>query len=338
MKNRVTIVDVAQRAGVSPTAVSFAFNNPSQLNSETIDRILAAAHELGYAPNPFARALLSGRSGVIGVLVPQSISSIFANPFFASFFQGIGSICDDKGLALLTISPLGDSLEEAITRAPVDAFVIVGLDEHHHEIAPLRKRKMPFVIVDGDAQHASSVNVDDQEGAYRAAAHLLAKGQRDVLILTFETPYGHLDNVYYGVGGRRLRGYQRAFVDYGVPWRDDWLISSFCSFEGGEQSFNAVWDTGLRPTAVLAVSDAMAMGVIRAAIRRGLRIPEDLEIIGFDDIPLATLAQPPLSTVHQPIVEKGRLAADLLVTALEANTPPQHVLLSIRLLLRGTTR
>lgn len=335
---RVTITEVARRAGVSPTAVSFAFNNPSQLNPATVDRILEAARELGYAPNPLARTLLSGRIGVLGILVPQALVAIFANPFFASFLQGVGSVCDDHGLTLLAIPPLDGSLDGAIARAPVDGLIIVGLNEHHHEVAPLLKRGVPFVIVDGDAEAAPSVNIDDEGGAYAAAAHLLAHGQVDVLILTFETPYTHLDNVYYGVGGRRLRGYQRAFMDYRVTWRDNWLLPSLSTMEGGEQSFNAAWDAGLRPTAVLAVSDVMAIGAVKAALQRGLRIPEDLEVIGFDDIPLAEMIRPALSTVRQPIVEKGRVAAELLVAALEGNRPPERVLLPTKLVLRETTR
>lgn len=335
---RVTITDVARLAGVSPTAVSFAFNNPSQLNPATVSRILNAARELGYAPNPLARTLLSGRVGVLGVLVPQALVAIFANPFFASFLQGAGSVCDDHGLTLLVVPPLDGSLDGAIARAPVDGLIIVGLNEHHHEVAPLLKRRVPFVIVDGDAEVASSVNINDESGAYAAAAHLLAHGQRDVLILTFETPYTHLDNVYYGVGGRRLRGYRRAFIEYGVAWRGNWLLPSLSTVEGGEQSFNAAWDAGLRPTAVLAVSDAIAIGAVKAAQQHGLRIPQDIEIIGFDDIPLAELIQPALSTVRQPIIEKGRIAAELLIVALEGTSSPERVLLPTELILRGTTR
>ncbi len=335
---RVTITDVAKAAGVSPTAVSCAFNNPSQLSAATASRIVQAARELGYAPNPLARALLSRRVGVLGVLVPQALPDIFANPFFASFLQGVGSVCLEQGLALLTVSPVDGSLDEAIARAPVDGFIIVGLNEQHFEVAPLLKRRVPFVIVDGDAETVSSVNVDDEGGAFAAANYFFEQGHRDVLILTFETPLAHLDDVYYGVGGRRMRGYQRAFTAAGLPWREDWLIPSHSSIEGGEQGFDFAWEGGLRPTAVLATSDAMAVGAVRAAARRRLRVPDDVQVIGFDDIPLAALTQPSLSTVRQPIIEKGTTAAELLVTALEGKAPPSHVVLPTELVLRGTTR
>lgn len=324
---------------MSPTAVSFAFHNPGQLSAETAERIMAAVRELGYAPSPFARALMSRKVGVVGVLVPQGIGAIFENPFFAAFLQGVGTTCAEQDRSMLVVgSPADGALEDVIARAPVDGFVIVGLNESYHEVAPLRRRGVPFVIVDGDADTASSVNVDDEGGASLAAAHLLAAGHRDILILTFETPYGHLDDPLHGVGGERLRGYQRAFSEAGVPWRDEWLVPSVASIDGGLQGFRAAREAGRRPTAVLAVSDAIAAGVLTATASLGLEVPADLEIVGFDDVPFAALTCPPLSTVRQPIVEKGRVAAELLLDALAERGPAERVVLPTELVLRGTTR
>jgi DNA-binding LacI/PurR family transcriptional regulator len=335
---RVTIHDVAGKAGVSAAAVSHAFNDPERLRATTVERILVAARDLGYAPNPHARALHSRRVGVIGVLFPQPIATVFANPFFASFLEGIGSVTDEQGIGLLTVTPLRGSLEHAIASAPVDGFVIIGLDERHGEVAPLRKRGVPFVIVDGDALTASSVNVDDEAGAYAAADLLLERGHRDVLALTFETPQEHLDNPRYGVGGRRLRGYRRAFADRSLRMRGDWLIPTAVTLQGGDDAFRTAWERGARPTAVLAVSDIIAMGALRAARRLGVRVPEDLEVIGFDDIPLAAASQPPLSTVHQPIPEKGRVAIRLLIRELDEGGPRERIVLRTDLVLRESTR
>ncbi len=335
---RATITDIARQAGVSPTAVSFAFNNPSRLSPSTVERILAVAHNLGYTPNPLSRALVAGHTGMLGVIVPQTMHTIFANPFFATLFQGIGGICDQHNMGMLTLSPREESLEQALARAPVDGFIIVGLNEQHHEILPLRKRGIPFVIVDGDAETAPAVNSDDEQSAYAAAAHLLKQGHREVLILAFETPSRHLDNVFYGVGARRTWGYQRAFAEYGVHWRETWLRPTHGSLEGGAQSFGVAWDEGYRPTAVLAASDIIALGVLRAARQRGIQIPADVELIGYDDIPVAELVCPALSTVHQPIVQKGQLAGELLVAALKGEIHPEQIMLEARLVLRETTR
>ena len=131
---RVTIADVAKKAGVSPTAVSFAFNKPDQLNGETTNRIRKVAIELGYMPNPLARALISRRVGVLGVLMPQPLGAVLANAYFHTFLQGISSMCDEERLSILSVSPLNGSLDHAFTNAPVDGFIIVGFNESHHEV------------------------------------------------------------------------------------------------------------------------------------------------------------------------------------------------------------
>ncbi|MBE0410196.1 MAG: LacI family DNA-binding transcriptional regulator [Anaerolineales bacterium] len=337
-RKRVTIKQVAKEAGVSPTAVSFAFNNPEQISQETAERILSVAQEWGYSPNPIAKAMILQRTGVIGVLVPFTISTTFANPFINSFMQGVGSVCDQHSLSALVVSPYEGSLEEATRRALVDGYIVLGLDEKHIEIEPLRQRGIPFVIVDGDAETVSEVNVDDEGGAYNAACHLLGRGHRDILIVTFQQPApSHLDHVYYGVGGRRLAGYKRAFADYGIEFRFDRIVQSLTSIEGGAAAFSQMWDDGFRPTAILALSDVTAIGVLSAANRLGFEVPRDLEVIGFDDIPMAAFTCPSLSTVHQPIVEKGRLAAELLVSSLVGDRKPEQVSLPTRLVLRDST-
>src|SRR5438552_2876920 len=222
---RVTIHDVAGKAGVSTAAVSHAFNDPERLRATTVTRILAAARELGYAPNPHARALHSQRVGVLGVLFPQPIATVFANPFFASFLEGIGSVTDERGIGLLTVT------------------------------------------------------LDD--GA---------------------------------------------------------IVRTFVTLAGGDTAFAQAWADGARPTAVLAASDIMAIGAMRAAKRLGLRVPADLEVIGFDDIPLAAASDPALTTVHQPIAEKGRVATRLLIRELDEGGPRERIVLPTELLLRESTR
>lgn len=322
--SKVRIEAVAQKAGVSPTAVSFAFNNPYRLNAQTVERILDAAHELGYTPNPHARALLAKSIGVIGILTPQSLPSIFANPFFAAFHEGVGHVCDQHNLSLLTLSSVSGSLAQASANAPVDGLIVVGLDEPHPEIDLLHRRKMPFVIVDGDASVAPSVNVDDESGAYAAAAFLLEAGHRDIACLTFELDYSttHHDKIY-GVGQRRLDGYKRAFADYRASWRDEYLLPTVASAAAGAEAFHRLWQQENPPTAILAVADIMAIGVLQAAVASGLRVPDDLAVIGYDDIPLAAWTTPALTTVHQPIIEKGEIATQQLLARIAGEIPAE---------------
>ena len=145
---RVTIADVAERAGVSKTAVSFAFNTPERLNAATATRILDIAHELGYRPDPVARMLTQRRTGSIGVLTPQDLSVIFTNPFFGSFSAGIAGVAEERGYGLHFISPLHGSLSRAIHRATVDGVVAIGLTDDHPEIDEIRRAGLPMVLVD----------------------------------------------------------------------------------------------------------------------------------------------------------------------------------------------
>lgn len=302
-----------------------------------MERILGAARDLGYSPNPHARALHSRRAGVLGVLLPQAIEKVFANPFFGSFFAGLGQVTDLRGIGVLAVSPVGTSLERAIAAAPVDGFVIVGLDEVHEELAPLRKRDVPFVIVDGDAEAAPSVNSDDEAGAYAAASFLLERGHREIVVLGFPQASGHHEPFRYGVGGRRYQGVVRAFAAHGVVWHENALVSTPASVEGGDEVFGRILDAGQRPTALFAVSDAMAIGAIHAARRRGLRVPNDLEVIGFDDIPVAAYMHPALTTVRQPILAKGRVAADLLMRTLDGIVGSEQIVLPTELIEREST-
>jgi alanine racemase len=334
---KVRIEDVANEAGVSATAVSFAFNSPDRLNPNTVTRILAVADRLGYSPNPHARALLAKTIGVIGILTPQSLPSVFANPFFSAFHEGIGRVCEENCLSLMVVSPAARSLSEASARAPVDGLIVVGLNESHPEIELLRRRKMPFVIVDGDAETVPSINVDDFYGAREAARYLLERGHRRIACLTFEPDLSSMHRKkVYGVGERRLEGYKHSFDDYGIMWDDNVLVPTATSVDAGATAFRRLWrDPASRPTAVLAVADVIAIGVLREAALSGVRVPEDLAVIGYDDIPQAQWTQPPLTTVHQPMVEKGEIAVQRLLSLIAGETQSNpNVLLPTQLVIR----
>lgn len=321
---KVRIEDVANEVGVSATAVSFAFNSPDRLNPKTVERIRDVANRLGYAPNPHARALLTKSVGAIGVLTPQSLPSVFANPFFSALHEGIGRVCEEQGLSLMVISPTAGSLSEASARAPVDGMIVVGMNENHPEIEVLYRRKTPFVIVDGDASTTPSVNVDDEYGAWQAANYLLGLGHRNIVCLTFEQdPREAYVTKVYGVGQRRLEGYKRAFVSQGIPWNDQILIPTETSVTAGAAAFFSLWKQAKpHPTAILAVADVIAIGVLQAAASLGVRVPDDVAVIGYDDIPQALWTHPPLTTVHQPTVEKGEIAAQQLLSLIAGESQP----------------
>ena len=335
---RVTIADVAEAAGVSKTAVSFAFNNPGRLAAGTATRIIEIADSLGYRPDPVARMLTQRRTGTIGLVVPQGLASIFSNPFFGMFSAGVAAVAEDAGYALHFISPLHGSLSRAIARATVDGVVVIGLAADHPEIAEIRRAGLPMATVDSDRfEDLPSVEVDDESGARAAAEHLGGLGHRDVLVIAIEraelAPKGADDTV-----SRRLRGYRSALAAVGVEVRDDDIVVSPATYAGGVAAVEQAWRSGRRPTAILAMSDAIAIGAIRGLRDRGLSIPADVSVVGFDDIELAEMTDPPLTTVHQPIRGKGEEAARLLLSVLAGGREPAgHRRLATRLVVRAST-
>jgi alanine racemase len=337
---------VAREAGVSKTAVSFAFNNPDRLSTETASRIREIAVSLGYRPHPVARMLTQRQTMTLGVLTPQALAVIFSNPFFPLFSEGVAHVAEELGYGLHFISPLRGSLATALSRATVDGVVAVGLSAEHPEVEQIRGAGLPMVLVDSvDLPEHSSVVVDDESGARSAAEHLLELGHRDILVVAVEGPQdGAAEPVAAGSGsegvtGRRLGGYRAAFAAAGLELAPEAVVAGRASIDGGASAFHRAWAQGLRPTAVLAMSDAMAIGAMSAARELGLRVPDDLSVVGFDDVDLAAHVDPPLTTVHQPIRQKGSDAVRLLLAEVERRDGGrhEHLRLETRLIVRGST-
>lgn len=335
---RARIADVAREAGVSKAAVSFAFNNPDRLRPETADRIKQVASALRYRPHPVARMLTAGSTATIGILSPQALAQVFANPFFSLFAEGVATVTEDRGFGLLFISPLHGSLERAMARATVDGVIVIGLDRHHPEVESIRRAGLPTVLVDAPAwpEHGA-IEVDDTSGALAAARHLLELGHREMLVLTMQPSDARDDSG--SVMARRMRGYRLALEEYDVNLGPLSVRVAPATFEGGEAAFLRAWEDGLRPTAVLSMSDAAAAGVLQAARHIGLSVPGDLSVVGFDDLPLTRFTDPPLTTVHQPVRRKGAEAAQMLLGALTdaSRRGAEHRTLETRLVVRRST-
>lgn len=331
---RVTIADVATAAGVSKTAVSFAFNNPDRLAQATLERVLGVAADLGYAPHPAARALSMRRSGTIGLLIPQPLSTVFANPFVGELIQGLGELCEEHDLSLLLVPPLDGSLEGAIRQASVDGFISLGLGPRDKALEVIDRMAIPTVLVDSEASGAhAAVNVDDEGGAHEAARHVLDLGHRRVAVIGLPPARGHAQNT--PTAARRMAGYTAALEAADAP--EPYTVTAGISVPAGVRAFDALPKGKRRPTAVLAMSDMAAIGVVSAAVAAGLRVPEDLSVVGFDDVPAAAWTNPPLTTVRQPIVEKGRLAARILISAMKGKAMESPRPLATSLVVRGST-
>jgi alanine racemase len=337
---RPRIADVAREAGVSKTAVSFAFNSPERLNAATAERIRMTADALGYRPHPVARMLGQRRTFAIGILTPHALSSSFSNPFFGMFAEGVALATEASGYSLHFISPLRGSLGRAIGQASVDGFIAVGLSSRHPEVETILRAGLPMVLVDSSSiDRRPAIEVDDRGGARAAAEHLLALGHRAILVMAVEPAVDATRDDPDTVVNRRMAGYRDALGAAGVELRPEDIVAGAASIEGGQAAFRRAWEGGLRPTAVLAMSDAMAIGAMRAARDLGSRVPADLSVVGFDDVDLATQTDPPLTTVHQPIRRKGRDAARLLLSLVDEGRPdaPSSRRLETRLVVRAST-
>ncbi|MDR0848761.1 MAG: LacI family transcriptional regulator [Propionibacteriaceae bacterium] len=324
---RVTIKDVAERAQVSKTAVSFAFNDPSRLSDSTLNQILAAAEDLGYTRNPSARALATRHTNSLAVLLPQPIERAMENPYYTQLFRGIGQTCGMEGLTMLLVPPLYGSMRKAIPYAAVDGFIVCGLENDSGEIQTLRSSGLPFVLLDGeDADDVSRISVDEQEGMRQLTEYVLEQGHRHLLVLAFRSGTDAGPTAWRGVLARRIAGVSEALHGVGLSLDSPHIqIREVPSTrKAGYDAFRQVWESPDHPTAVLAFSDILALGVLDAAHKLGIDVPGDVSVTGFDDLNEAETARPALTTVRQPIVSKGRLAAEYLVEAVNVEDPLPH--------------
>ncbi len=340
---------MAARAGVSKTSVSFAFNQPDHLKAATRDRILAAAAELGYRPSPIARRLARRRTDQIGLVVPQSTHDIFANPFLPELVRGIGDVCDAEGIAVVIVPPVAGSVARAVDAALVDGLILLGLAPNHPDLDDMRSSGTCLVGLDiEDFGGFDVISVDDAAGASQGAAHLRALGHRDVAVVLIAMHPDQPVDEHHGISARRLAGIRAGFgLAPGTDGTDESgngtvrlrILSTPVNEEGGRAALAALLEDGELPTAVITMSDVTAIGLMAGAADEGIRIPDDLSIVGFDDIPAASWTTPRLTTIHQPIREKGRRAAHRLIQAIRSGSDHRPVVevLPTRLVVRGTT-
>jgi DNA-binding LacI/PurR family transcriptional regulator len=346
---RVTLQTIADRVGVSRMTVSNAFSRPDQLSAALRDRIMAVAEELGYVgPDPTARALASGSTGAVGLLMSDTLHYTLTDEVAMAFIAAISDELAPTGLALTLLSA---APREGIIPArdvAMDGALVYSCDMTSPAVDWLMRRRLPLVFVDqSPAPGITSINVDDRGGARAAAAHLLSLGHRQIGIITsgFGGEYGILHDprsatLAYGESQRML-GWLDALDEAGVtptavriPHGDPHAVG----YSGAE----TLLATAEQPTAILAFSDAFARGAIQAVEDKGLSVPGDVSVVGFDDNPIAMRMRPALTTVRQDVDAKGRNAVRALTAAIErAKTRPggraKHILLETSLVVRDST-
>jgi DNA-binding LacI/PurR family transcriptional regulator len=348
--DRVTLQTIADALGVSRTTVSNAYNRPSQLNPELREKVLAKARELGYAgPDRAARRLRSGRRDAIGLLFCETLSEAFTDPAAMLFMQSLVQLTEPAGMPLLLLAgpqPAGHDVVGAVREAVVDSFVVYSLPTDHPQVRAAVERRLPIVVVDEPRlPDTSYVGIDDRGGARQAAQHLIDLGHRRFGILSMRVidddhPGGRLDRerlaaATYTITKERLEGYREALEGAGI----DFDVVPIEEHHGNDRErgalgARALLDSEPRPTALLAATDRLALGALAAARSLGLDVPGELSVVGFDDIPDAAFAAPALTTVRQPLQEKGTAAARLV---LDRPPEPREITLPVELIVRESS-
>lgn len=345
MAKAVKLADVAKAAGVSQGTASNVFSRPELVRQEVRARVEETARQLGYrGPDPRGRLLRAGKVNAIGVVVSDDLTYFFSDPFNREFMIGLAELCDDRGAGVSLISAANRaSAAWNIETALVDGFIVQCMEDGDRLVELAKRRGLPFVACDlNPGEGASSVRIDDPAGARMAAEHLLALGHRRFAILSLELcddgQTGFVDrarreSAEYAGTRDRIAGYAEALAAAGIAIDAVPIVETLNDRAGAAEGAAALLDAAPEATAVLAMSDVAALAVLAEAKARGISVPQRLSVVGFDDVPEAAAASPPLTTIHQPIREKGRRAGTMILEGGEA----RHEILPVELVVRGTT-
>lgn len=310
-----TIFDVAKRANVSIGTVSRVLNNRDRVRAETRERVLLAIHDLDYHTNAFAQGLASQQTDTIGLVIPQ-----VNDPFYFGIVRGIEDTITAAGYSLLIASQPHHTSDNhymrLFRRGHVDALILTAIDVFPDELQEMSKSGLPVILVQQDAgKHVSAVQVDNYGGACAMTEHLLGHGYHRIAFITGtdHTP----DNK------ERLRGVRDTLATRELALPKELIFHGDYLRGSGGVAMRQILDLPERPHAVFASNDQMAADAVLAAQERGLRVPEDIAVVGFDDVPLASYVTPALTTVHQPVYEQGVYAARTALDMLASNGKKQ---------------
>ncbi|ARN93770.1 LacI family transcriptional regulator [Levilactobacillus brevis] len=318
MTRKVTIRDLAEAAGVSVTTVSQILNGKGERFSiETRQRVHQLQEDLGYVPDFNARNLIMKSAQTIGVLVPN-----LGNPFFSMFIRGVQQTSRERHFIPLIFGANHDEqlesyyLQELIKRA-VDGLIIASASITGEAIDNiLKKNGIPYLLIDQNGgPSVDRIRVDDEQGGQLAARHLLALGHQRIVVVMPEHPTQNLRI--------RLAGFKAQLVDQQIPLADSAVITSPMTKLGGYQATAAV--LAQHPTAVFAINDETALGVMRGLHEQGVRVPDDISVLGYDDIDLDEYVVPKLTTIHQPVVTMGQQATELLINRVQNQRQPAQM-------------
>ncbi|MCB0164615.1 MAG: LacI family DNA-binding transcriptional regulator [Anaerolineae bacterium] len=330
--NKLTLEKIAQLAGVSRSTVSRVVNGHPSVKPEVRRRVQQVIDETGYHPDPAARSLAGQRSGIIGLVIPRAFQFLFTDPYYPRLMQGIAQACNTHNYILSLFLFHTEEEEKKLTpkllrQQFVDGVILSALPTDDPLIPQLIQNEVPTVMIGrpAEALPVSYIDVSNIDGAFEAVSYLLELGANR--IATINGPQNTM------VGLDRFQGYLNALASRQIPVDESLMVESDFSEAGGYQAMQQLLPH--QPNAVFIASDTMALGALRALREVGLSVPEDIAIIGFDDLPFAATADPPLTTVRQPIRRLGAQAVEMLINLLQNGlAPPQHFTAPTELIIR----
>jgi LacI family transcriptional regulator len=335
LMKHVTIKDVAKKLNVSVSSVSKAFNDRNDIKKETKEIILKVGKEMGYHPNPIAKKLSQQKTFNVGVVVPE-----FINAFFPEVIIGIQDILINKGYQVL-IMQSNESYEmelknvQVLEENMVDGLIISlsGETKNIDYYKSLIDQNYPIVFFNryNDTLSASKVVFDDYKWSFFVTEHLIKQGYKKIFHLSAHQ--------YILLAKERIRGYKKAMNKYHLPLEPTWIVEAGLTVEEGEMTMQKLIDNNNLPEAITCATDMLALGVVKCCKRNGIKIPDDIALTGFSEIPFAELIDPPLTSVLQPTYEMGEIAAKLLLKQIDnESTIPETVILNGTLNIRQSSQ
>ncbi|MEM9829325.1 MAG: LacI family DNA-binding transcriptional regulator [Bacteroidota bacterium] len=332
----ITIKDVARQLNVSVSTVSRAFNDKYDIRKETRTKILQVADEMGYRPNPIARKLIQQKTLNIGVVVPE-----FVNSYFPEVIIGIQEVLLDKGYQVLVMQSNECYTTElknikALEDSMVDGMIISLSSEVHNNdyYVQMIEKGYPIVFFNRVDENipASSVIFDDYKWAYFATEHLIKQGCRKIYHFS---GYQHLS-----LSRNRIKGYRKAMDKFAIPYTDDYIIETGFFMDEGQAVMEKLLAEKNIPDAIFATNDPTAIGAMKAIKKAGMKIPDDIALVGFSESKMAEVVDPPLTSISQPTFEIGRTTAELLLRQIEADgfATPKTVVLNGKLNIRESSK
>jgi DNA-binding LacI/PurR family transcriptional regulator len=332
-EGKLTIRQIAKLAGVSRSTASRVLNNRPNVSPGMRELVQKVIAETGYVPDPIARSLSSRRSKIIGLVIPLAIQSLFEDPFFPRLMQGISQGCNDHdhtlSLFLFHSEEEERKLYHRISRNRLLDGVIVTATRTDDPLIPqLIANRVPFVMHGRhEDPRVSFVEVDNETGAYTAVTHLVRLGRQRIALIT--GPAASL------AAEDRKQGYLKALQERRVRIDESLIVQGDFTETSGYEAMLRLLPH--EPAAVFVASDTMALGALRALREAGKRVPDEVALIGFDDMPQATTAHPPLTTIRQPIQQTGVLAVEMLMDILENGAEPsRRIILPTELVIRAS--